>query len=440
MPIFHVGMDDTDSSDGMCTTFLCYSAVKRLLKTGKTQLMDYPHLIRLNPNIPWKTRGNAGLSLLLKTRLQMDEVFEFFSEIVKEFAMSPRANSGLVVYEGRSIPIEVSDFSKRALFSVLSLREARSLVDKFRMRSLVLRNGQGLVGALASIGNQLKRDHTFELIAYRRNLVIPRKIELAKIVKMSQERFPTTFSNFDPEFGRVMILPHGPDPVLSGIRGESPRAVLEAFRDLLPVENLSGYAIFRSNQGTGEHLSHRLDLGHSIPYSSGSVKGKVLTTPEIAMGGHVFFQLGNEEGEIGCACYEPTANFRKAVMALAKGDFVEVAGGIRKPTSLHPKVLNLELLHPLKLETKISLVNPQCPSCKIALKSKGRDQGFACRRCGYSQERAQKRIVLKPREVSTKLYLPPMKAHRHLTKPLHRYDFPEKKFRIPVKLIDGWLL
>ncbi len=57
---FHVGMDDTDSIEGMCTTFLCYSAVKRLLADGKTRLVDYPHLIRLNPNIPWKTRGNAG--------------------------------------------------------------------------------------------------------------------------------------------------------------------------------------------------------------------------------------------------------------------------------------------------------------------------------------------------------------------------------------------
>ena len=436
---FHVGMDDTDSSEGMCTTFLCYSAVKRLLTNGKTCLVDYPHLIRLNPNIPWKTRGNAGLSLQLKTLLSKEEVFNFFTKILKEFATSPRANSGLVLHEGPVIAREVEEFSRQALFSVMSLREARNLTDKFGMKRLELRRGQGLVGALASIGNLLKHDHTFELIAYRRNVKLRRSIELAKIVRMSETRFPETFSNYDEKFGRVMIMPHGPDPVLCGIRGESPAGVLGAFRDLLPIRNLLGYMIFRSNQGTGEHLAHELNLGNAIPYSSGKVTGAVLSTPEIEMGGHVFFKLGNDDGEISCACYEPTADFRKSVAALTRGDLIEVAGGIRKPTSLHSKVLNLELLRPLKLQPLESLLNPLCPTCGIALKSKGKDQGFTCRRCNYSIKEAKKLRIRKKRDVSTKLYVPPITAHRHLTKPLHRYEIAEKKFEIPVKLIDEWM-
>jgi len=60
---FQIGIDDTDSSDGMCTTYLCYTAVRKLLKSGNTELVDYPRLIRLNPNIPWKTRGNAALAI-----------------------------------------------------------------------------------------------------------------------------------------------------------------------------------------------------------------------------------------------------------------------------------------------------------------------------------------------------------------------------------------
>jgi tRNA(Ile2)-agmatinylcytidine synthase len=436
---FHVGLDDTDSSDGMCTTFLCYSAVKRLLADGKTHLTDYPHLIRLNPNIPWKTRGNAGLSLQLKTPLSKDDLFDFFAKIVKEFATSPRANSGLVLHEGPVIPREVEDFSRLALFSVMSLREARNLADRFGMKRLELRRGQGLVGALASIGNLLRHDYTFELIAYRRNVKLRRSIELAKIVRMSEARFPETFSNYDKKFGRVMIMPHGPDPVLCGIRGESPKGVLGAFRDLLPIQNLLGYMIFRSNQGTGEHLAHKLDLNNAIAYSSGKVTGTVLSTPEIEMGGHVFFKLGNTEGEISCACYEPTGDFRKAVAALTRGDLVEVAGGIRKPTSLHPKVLNLELLRPLKLHPLASLLNPFCPTCGITLKSKGKNQGFTCKRCDYSTKGAQKISIRKKRNLSTKLYIPPVAAHRHLTKPLHRYEITEKKFGIPVKLFGEWM-
>jgi len=436
---FHVGMDDTDSSEGMCTTFLCYSAVKRLLKKDGTQLMDYPHLIRLNPNIPWKTRGNAALSLQLKTILPRQEVFEFFSKIVQEFATSPRANSGLVLHEGLAIPKEVEEFSRRALFTVASLREARDLVIKFGMQSLELRRGQGLVGALSSIGNLLRFDHTFELIAYRRNLTKKRHLDLAKVVQMSEARFPETFNNYDQKFDRIMIMPHGPDPVLCGIRGESARWVHRAFQDLLPIQNLQGYMIFRSNQGTGEHLNQTLDLANVMAYTSAKVAGTVLTDPVTEMGGHVFFKLGNDNGEISCACYEPTADFRTVVARLTKGDEVEVAGGIRKPSSLHPKMLNLELLKPLKIQPLISFLNPLCPSCGVAMKSKGRNQGIACERCSYSVHTFKKTRQVNKRELDLKLYIPPIKAHRHLTKPLHRYRLASKKVKIPVNLIDGWL-
>ena len=54
----HIGMDDTDSARGMCTTFLAYVIVDGLLARGAA-FLDYPRLVRLNPNIPWKTRGNG---------------------------------------------------------------------------------------------------------------------------------------------------------------------------------------------------------------------------------------------------------------------------------------------------------------------------------------------------------------------------------------------
>ena len=209
---FQVGIDDTDSSDGMCTTFLCYTAVKQLLKNGMAELVDYPHLIRLNPNIPWKTRGNAALALQIKTSASRNSVFGFFKGMVKKFATSPRANSGLVLHEGLKIPQEVQEFSKRALFSVMSLREARDLVNEFKMDSFELRSGQGIVGALASIGNLLERDHTFELIAYRKDVRRNRVIDFDKVVMMSKTRFPQTFSSYDADYDRVMIAPHGPDP------------------------------------------------------------------------------------------------------------------------------------------------------------------------------------------------------------------------------------
>ncbi|MCL4517690.1 MAG: hypothetical protein M1587_00670 [Thaumarchaeota archaeon] len=117
---FHIGIDDTDSSDGMCTTFLCYNLVKEFSRLN-VKLLDYPNLIRLNPNIPWKTRGNAALVLRVQTDLSKERLFKICESYVRRFATSPRANSGLVILEGESIPEEIQGFSKRALYSVLGL-------------------------------------------------------------------------------------------------------------------------------------------------------------------------------------------------------------------------------------------------------------------------------------------------------------------------------
>ena len=49
--ILNIGFDDTDSPKGMCTTFLAYKIVD-LLQKQKTEFLDFPRLIRFNPNIP----------------------------------------------------------------------------------------------------------------------------------------------------------------------------------------------------------------------------------------------------------------------------------------------------------------------------------------------------------------------------------------------------
>ncbi|MDL5503555.1 MAG: tRNA(Ile2) 2-agmatinylcytidine synthetase, partial [Candidatus Methanoperedens sp.] len=56
-----IGLDDTDSRDGMCTTYLMAVLIGKLNAFG--HLNDYPLLIRLNPNIKYKTRGNAALAI-----------------------------------------------------------------------------------------------------------------------------------------------------------------------------------------------------------------------------------------------------------------------------------------------------------------------------------------------------------------------------------------
>ena len=61
--MIYLGMDDTDSKAGMCTTYLAAVLAERL---GPFGLHGYPKLVRLNPNIKYKTRGNALEEVILE--------------------------------------------------------------------------------------------------------------------------------------------------------------------------------------------------------------------------------------------------------------------------------------------------------------------------------------------------------------------------------------
>ena len=57
--MLHIGIDDTDSVDGGCTTWVATEIIKEL---SEFDLIGSPRLVRLNPNVPWKTRGNGAVS------------------------------------------------------------------------------------------------------------------------------------------------------------------------------------------------------------------------------------------------------------------------------------------------------------------------------------------------------------------------------------------
>ena len=60
-------------------------------------------------------------------------------------------------------------------------------------------------------------------------------------------------------------------------------------RILKTEEKLDGHMIFKSNQGTGDHLKNIFTKKTLKPYASGKVTGIVSCDPKIEKGGHVFF-------------------------------------------------------------------------------------------------------------------------------------------------------
>ena len=423
--ILHIGIDDTDSPNGMCTTFLCYEIVK-FLEKQEIEFMDFPHLIRFNPNIPWKTRGNGAVRLKIRTK-NPKKIKDKITQFVLNYSDTKNgANPGLVFFQNKEIPESLQKFSKLALWKLISRKKARQFVSKNNIESFYLGNGQGLVGAISAIGYTFS-DHTFELLSYRKKSQFGKKREVnADSVRRVESTLPETFNSYDNENNRILITPHGPDPVFYGIRGETVKSVVKASTIVNTDEKLDGYMIFKSNQGTGDHLKNKLEINDLKPFTSGFLVGGVCNKPVIQQGGHVFFSIQVEDRKIKCAIYKET-KITQVAQNLIPGDKIQVGGGIRRASKKHGRILNVEFLCVLQLAKHNLIVNPTCRKCNKRMKSKGNTQGFQCIKCGNRS--FSKTTLDVPRKIQCKLYIPSVSAHRHLTRPYQRIKKRNKNIK-----------
>ena len=241
------------------------------------------------------------------------------------------------------------------------------------------------------------------------------------VKRMDKRTTPRTFNSYDFENKRILITPHGPDPVLLGIRGETPTVVKEAFSMVRIHEPVERWVIFRTNHGTDAHLTGGASNGRIKADRPVVLRGVVSDRPRRISAGHVFFTLRNREGEWTCAAFEPTGKFKESVANLLPGDRVTAYGAAKKTQTHQSLTVNLEKLMIHALTEVGDLENPRCPSCHKHMKSAGRGQGFRCRKCSLTLPKSSKELRTARRSVTTGLYVPALKAHRHLTKPLSRY-------------------
>ena len=413
----YIGFDDTDSPKGMCTTYLAYKMVNTL-KKEKVTFLDFPNLIRFNPNIPWKTRGNGAVGLTISTD-NPQKIKRMIKKLVEKYSDTKNgANPGLVFFEKQDIPNEFLQFSSKALWKLIHRVDAKKFISKHNLDSFYLGNGQGLVGAIGVIGYKFL-DQTYELLSYRNKSKFgtKRNIDHTKVKEMQEKTFPQTFNNYDKEKDRVLITPHGPDPVFYGIRGEDPSSLISASKLIKPEEKLHGYLIFKSNQGTGDHLKNKITLENFQPYTSGTITGIVSTIPSVMKGGHVFFSVRSENHTFRCAVYKPT-KITNIARNLIIGDRIQIGGGVRKATKTFERLVNIEFINVLELKKKLQTINPLCKKCQKRMKSKGNKQGFECSKCG--RKSFLKTTLEIPRKIQCKLYIPSVSAHRHLTRPYQR--------------------
>ena len=405
-----IGIDDTDSEKGMCTTYIAALLHEKLDTTG------YPRLIRLNPNIPYKTRGNGAIALNAKGNPK--KIKESVLETVKKYAhlQNKKTNPGVVFMEDLNQKNKkiLNDFYQKTVSEIVTIEEAEEIAKSVKAEIHKFNNGRGVIGALAAMGARLS-DKTYELIAYRtrKDYGKQKKIDRNSVFEMNEKTYPETFDNIDPDTGQILITPHGYDPVFCGIRGNSVEIVKKAWRILKPLEKIERIQIFETNQGTDAHLRKKKISGLE-PYDCAILVGKVISNPKSIEGGHVIFRLSDKSGEIDCAAYEPTGEFRDIIRKLRVGDHIEVYGGIGK----YPTTLNLEKIQILKLERAYERIPPEC--CGRRMTSAGKGKGFKCKRCG--KKLGEDAAVVKeiPRDLEFGFYEVPPRARRHLSMPLIR--------------------
>lgn len=430
MAAIWIGIDDTDSPRGGCTTWVLTELVALARERG-VDLLGEPRLVRLNPNVPWKTRGNAALAArfghgrgaarrvgmvggkpifayargtALSAAESADLVRALWDRVREVAEEAPRTDPALVA-SGQRLPSELYWSAVREVVPVAPRVRA---LDRARVVRRTRGGRRGLVGASAAIAWPARRA-TWELITYREapRWGTPRTVD-PRSVRAAQRAEPELFLCYDRRTRRVLVAPHSPCPILFGLRATTPEAPLRALRRIRS-EPIDRWMLFRTNQGTGDHLVRRL-ARDVRPYRSAIVDGRVASPPRAGPGGHVRFDLEDAAGtSVACLAFEPTKTLPRVARALSVGDRLRVWGSRGASTGLR-----LEGIRIVRETPRRTLEKPSCPACRRPGRSLGRHRGFECPGCGRRWPPEALTERRRPPEYPPGTYHPTASARRHL--------------------------
>ena len=400
--------------------------------------------MRLNPANPWKTRGNAALALRLgRPRGPPKAIGEWAggpveafpsgvdvapSEDVLEAAWSiaepltwqdgDRTNPGLVL-AARPGP---GRWYAGAVHTLLDVAPVERRIKRAGLLARAAGTRRGLIGASAAV-SWPGDPQTWELLAYRRQGAwgMPRDIDPGSVLAM-QRACPSTHDSYDEASRSATMVPASPCPVLFGIRGTEP-AGLPAALAMVGPERPEGWLVFRTNQGTDDHLLPR-PLRGARAGEGVAVAGTVAAGPRTIEGGHVLLTVKEGRARLDLAAYEPTKGFRDVVRMLRPGDRVVACGSVRDG----PRTVNLEKLKLVALGApveRVKVANPKCPECGKGMKSVGAGAGYRCARCSTKAPPGAAAFEDRPRGIVPGWYEVPTCARRHLARPLKLGVRPE---------------
>lgn len=410
-----IGLDDTDSRElGMCTTYVATRLASAIEDAGGH--VERTLLVRLNPAVEHKTRGNAALAI--HCSVDPEAALDLASDYLEMAATDDdRTNPGVVVADcdPTAVPQAIAGVAQRGVQGYLSRERVRELCAANGFEWETAGNGRGVIGALAAVGAWRAFDEwTYECLSYRERdrWGSQRDVDRESVFAAADAWYPEVWDTVDRDENMAVCIPRTPCPILHGIRGESPEAV-RAVADEIESEPIAEQQVFVTNQGSDAHLQPA-SLGNVENGHAYRVDGTVATQPETREGGHVFCRLADGEHERQLAAFEPTKRFRDRVRALRPGDQITACGEVADGT------LKLEKFAVRKLTTTTQST-PSCPACGRTMESAGRDAGYRCRDCETSAD--GKVTVPIDRELERGWYEVPPCARRHIAKPLVRGGF-----------------
>jgi len=412
-----IGLDDTDSRErGMCTTYVAARLADRLEEVGGTVRRRV--LVRLNPAVEHKTRGNAALAV--HTDLAADRALDLAAEALDLAATDDeRTNPAAVVADcpPAGVPDAVAAFAADAVREIIEPRRARERCERAGFATATRKNGRGIVGALAAVGAWRAFDEwTYECLSYRERerWGHERDVDRDSVFGADAAWYPKVWDTVDRGEDVAVCVPRTPCPVLHGIRGDDPDAVRAVAR-AIEGEPVASQQVVVTNQGTDAHL-RRGEIGDLQDGRAYRVTGDVVDPPATREGGHVFLTVG-AGGGLRCVAFEPTKRFRDRVRALRVGDRVTVCGEVSGGALKLEKFAVRDLV-------RTERATPTCPSCGRTMESAGRDAGYRCRDCETGADGKTTRRL--ERDIEEGWYEVPPCARRHIAKPLVRGGFDGK--------------
>lgn len=430
LTVMFVAVDDTDSMKGNCTTFLATEIIREF---SDLDLIGNPRLVRLNPAVPWKTRGNGALTMRFgkgrgKKRLIGNiggKDIYCYDSWVSDIEPDPEEMKKRIIphilehHEDDSDPgllISKQKPSQKIYWKgvriILSRDDVDPYIEEINGTTYEIGIGRGLIGSTCAMAWR-PRDFTYELLTYRPSdrWGTERRFD-PKTIEYVEHSYPTTFNSWEDRTRKVAMVPSTPCPVMYGLRGDDQQDLITASKDIV-TEPIERWMIFLTNQGTDDHIiRHTKEL---VPNQSYELEGTIVSKPRHIKGGHVFIDMETRLGIITCAAYEPSKEFRYVMDWLIPGDEVTVYGELRD----EPRTMNLEKIHVrFTADEYKKISNPICPKCGRTMKSSGSNQPYRCKDCHESSNDSVLENVR--RQIVPGWYEPPTEARRHLSKPLKR--------------------